>query len=514
MFGRRSRAAWTAGVLAATATATTLTALAASPAAAVVGSAAENGQYAFTAKLDIGNGKRSCTGALVDAQWVLTAASCFSDDPAQGYRITAGAPKEKTTVTVGRTDLTTETGTTVDAVELTPRGDRDLVMVRLAKPVTGISPVTVGTAAPRQGDELRVTGYGRTKDEWVPDRLHTGLFGVDAVRDGSVGISGKGDASICKGDTGGPALREQNGTVELTAISSTSWQGGCFGNEDETRKGAVSTRVDDVNSWIQQLRLTSMYGELTNVVTTADFNGDGRTDVAAVLKSGRLVAFYAGPDGTLEYGRELWHDNSWDGMRKIVGGDFDGDGKADIVAVGNDGTLLLYRGNDRGTLDPRRPMWRDKSWGNMAHIARYKDGSSGRDGLLAVWDDGSLFSYPTGADGILTGQRREMWRDKTWTKRHVATGDFNGDGREDIAAVATDGTLQLYAGNAKGTFDNARSMWRDKSWDTMQYILAGDFDGNGKADLTARWGRGNLAFYAGDGNGALADGRAMWPAVG
>ena len=53
---------------------------------------------------------------------------------------------------------------------------------------------------------------------------------------------------MCKGDTGGPALRESGGRVEVVAVNSTSWQGGCLGtpNPAETRTGAVDALVDDL----------------------------------------------------------------------------------------------------------------------------------------------------------------------------------------------------------------------------------------------------------------------------
>ncbi|MEV4434550.1 trypsin-like serine protease [Streptomyces sp. NPDC049555] len=507
MFDKRSRVAWVATAAGLVAT----TVGAATPAFAVVGDEAKDGQYAFSARIDLGEGKRSCSGALVDEQWVLTAASCFADDPSQGFRITGGAPKLKTVVTVGRTDLGRDGGATVEGVELVPRGDRDVVMVRLAKAVTGIAPAGIAAYEPKAGDELRVTGYGRTKDEWVPDLLHTAVFGVSGISGTTVDLAGKSTgASVCKGDTGGPAFREKDGRVEIAAVNSGAWQGGCFG-VDETRTGAVSARVDDVNGWIQQLRLTGKSDQVTNVVTTADFNGDGRSDVAAVMKDGSLQAFYAGPDGTLGYGRALWNDNTWDGKKKIIGGDFNGDGKADILAVDPDGTLQLYVGTDSGKLAPRKKAWSDTSWGRIPLVARYKADGWQRDGLIAQWDDGSLMAYSTAADGTLSGQRREMWRDKTWTKKQIATGDFNGDGRDDIAAVSTSGGLALYAGNDKGTFDNGRDMWRDATWDTMQVVLGGDFNGDRNGDLFARWGRGSLRWYAGDGKGALADARVFWP---
>ncbi|WP_406502954.1 hypothetical protein [Streptomyces sp. NBC_00212] len=55
-------------------------------------------------------------------------------------------------------------------------------------------------------------------------------------------------------------------------------------------------------------------------------------------------------------------------------------------------------------------------------------------------------------------------------------------------------------------------MWRDKTWGAAQLILAGDFDGDGKADLGSLWdNQQRFNFFKGDGAGALADGQDAWP---
>ncbi|WP_316519827.1 trypsin-like serine protease [Kitasatospora brasiliensis] len=246
-----------AGVLAAATAAATVATFA--PAGAVSGGVAADGSYAFTTHLAIGDNLRACTGALVDRNWVLTAASCFADDTAQPRALAAGAPKWKTIATVGRTDLATGGGRTSEIAELVPHADRDLVMARLATPVDGIAPVKVAAAAPAVGQTLRVPGYGRTKDEWVPFKLHTGAFSVDTVNPAGIGTTGTGGAAICKGDTGAPVIREVNGKAELVAVASRSWQGGCLGTPaTETRTGAYNTRVDDIAGWVQQTRAKAM----------------------------------------------------------------------------------------------------------------------------------------------------------------------------------------------------------------------------------------------------------------
>ncbi|MEU1422216.1 trypsin-like serine protease, partial [Kitasatospora sp. NPDC005751] len=73
----------TGALAATTAVVGALATFSAAPAGAVVGDPASDGAYAYTAKLAIGDNVRACTGALVDRNWIITAASCFADDPAQ-----------------------------------------------------------------------------------------------------------------------------------------------------------------------------------------------------------------------------------------------------------------------------------------------------------------------------------------------------------------------------------------------------------------------------------------------
>ncbi|MFF3514030.1 trypsin-like serine protease [Streptomyces sp. NPDC002573] len=298
-------------------------------------------------------------------------------------------------------------------MNLVPRTDRDVVMAQLATPVSGVTPVPVADTAPGVGDEVQAAGYGRTHDEWVPDRAHAAAFTVQAVGTTTLGLAAKSDgAAICKGDTGGPALGTANGRTVVVGVNSLSWQGGCLGADPaETRTGASAARVDDLADWVQQVA----YGP----------------------------AFVGAP----------WKHAEQMTAGYYTGGSAGGRRHMDLIVRWDDGKVPLYQGGNGN--DPAHPFAAEyrlaaaKSiWAKALSLSSINAGT-GTDGLVVRWIDGEMTQYTTvDAKGFhgekqLAPPKTPAWQDDA---RVLSTGRFTPGGqRDDLLVAFKDGHVSLFS---------------------------------------------------------------------
>ncbi|MFK8851731.1 trypsin-like serine protease, partial [Streptomyces sp. Ac-502] len=180
-------------------------------------------------------GGRNCSGALVDRTWVLTAASCFTDDPAKALRAPAAPALDATANFAGRAP--------VKINYLIPRGDRDVLLARLDTPVTDITPATLAGSPSPDGAALVAAGYGRTDTAWLPRSPHTSGVTRAGATATTLALTG---GRICKGDTGGPVLDADG---RITAVQSRADHAGCLGQTGQG-DGAVAARTDTIVPWL------------------------------------------------------------------------------------------------------------------------------------------------------------------------------------------------------------------------------------------------------------------------
>ena len=114
------------------------------------------------------------------------------------------------------------------------------------------------------------------------------------------------------------------------------------GNGDGTFQPAKSVAVGDPH----------VFGESPKQVIAGDFNGDGRLDLVVRLSEDEVELLLGRGDGTFQAPELL----DVYGVTSMVAGDFNGDGKLDLIMITTESifssTIWLLLGRGDGTFQP------------------------------------------------------------------------------------------------------------------------------------------------------------------
>jgi len=244
-----------------------------------------------------------------------------------------------------------------------------------------------------------------------------------------------------------------------------------------------------------------------------DFNGDGKPDI--VVAGEGLSILLGNGDGTFQPARSPWSGPA--AMVWVTVGDFNHDGKQDLAVTLSDAGVFVFLGNGDATFQP--PVYyRTQSYPSQVITGDF-DGDGNLDLGLVSAGGIDLANHIPGAPAWHGGVSILLGcGDGTFKKaRHYTTGinpcalaahDFNGDGKLDLAVVdagqpPAPGSLRILPGNGDGTFQTPRVYAKGIPGGS---IALGDFDADGQIDVAiggAGTANGALWIVPGRGDGSF-----------
>ncbi|MEV7826210.1 FG-GAP repeat domain-containing protein [Microbacterium enclense] len=266
-------------------------------------------------------------------------------------------------------------------------------------------------------------------------------------------------------------------------------------------------------SWGDRVQTAAGIRGTDRVVAVGDFDGDGRRDMI-VVDSARAVWLRplqsrAGDPPP----RRI--DVDWSSAVVITAaGDADLDGVPDVYTTTPSGLLLFWKGTGYGTFAPSRVV--GSEWGGFTAVVGGADVTGdARPDLVARDSAGDVWLYRGDGTGAWQSGRTPIASGWGGMRNILTPGDFTGDGVADILAVDENGVLWSYAGDNTGRFTRG-STPAGTGWSIMVLVSgegpspgrarpfpggAGDLTGDGRADVVSVSTRGGLSIYPGDGSG-------------
>ena len=243
-------------------------------------------------------------------------------------------------------------------------------------------------------------------------------------------------------------------------------------------------------------------------ITVADFNGDGLQDVALVNQTGNTVTIlYGGLNGTFSGKRVYQVGVSPDA---IAAADLLGNGRVDlVVANAGDNSITVLVNNGSGVFG----VIGTYSAGNHPSAIAIADFNGDRKPDLAIanTNDNTVSILLNRGDGTFSNPVAYVTGSGPAS---IVAADFNGDGKADIAVADSltpqnskgPGLVSILLNNGDGTFGNRID------YSTGQHptaVVAGDFNADGRTDLAVAANTdifGNVSILTGQGDGTFVAG--------
>jgi hypothetical protein len=241
------------------------------------------------------------------------------------------------------------------------------------------------------------------------------------------------------------------------------------------------------------------------VVGGGDYNGDGRDDMLLRNDAGWLTNWLGTLSGGLSNNgsnTSLFFAPEW----KVVGnGDFNADGRDDLLLRRDDGWVTNWLGTSTGSFmnnGANTSLFFTTDW-KIASAGDFN--GDGYTDILLRRDDGWVTNWLGRANGGFTnnGANTALFFTTDW--KVVGTGDVNGDGKDDVILRRDDGWITDWLGTDSGSFTNNganTALFLTTDWKISSMA---DFNGDGREDILLRNDNGWMTDWLGTATGSFAN---------
>ena len=284
------------------------------------------------------------------------------------------------------------------------------------------------------------------------------------------------DGKLSSTQTFTVTIKQNNTAPQIAALASASM----LTNRSQTLTLSATDAQNDTITWSAKV-----VGTFSTAPASLVVNGNQLTIYTSPDYVGAFDVQVTASDGSLSSNTLLHVNVAAAPVANRFKGDFNRDGIQDTAYFNQDGSWWV-------SLNKADGSFVNQNWANWSASSNWSQiqvgdfNGDGKTDLLGIYKDGSFYlGVSTGA--AFTTQFWGKW-DVAANWKLLQVGDFNGDGKTDILGFYKDGTIYVGVSTGAAFSTQLWAKWSTASaWAT---VYVADVNGDGKVDFVGRYSNG------------------------
>lgn len=269
-------------------------------------------------------------------------------------------------------------------------------------------------------------------------------------------------------------------------------------NFNASNQAVISTYAENTTDALELKQDIYSHNQEAVSMVAGDFNGNGSDELIVVFSGGNVYRYQEDSSGNMAITNSVFSSSGVGiNAEKVAAGDFNGDGKDELIVLFDDDNMKKYGEDAAGQLVENNSFYVGNG---TQHLDVGDFNGDSVDELIIVLED-EMYRYHENTSGNMV--QSEIVYDITDDIKSpiIKVGNFNEDDKDELIVASSDGTVTRFEENNSGNLvtDGSENFYVNSSV-LVNHLEAADFNLDGEDELIIALNNDQILRYKEDVN--------------